>query len=52
MFGKPIPRPPSKKDKDGKLKHPTVLPFDWTYLFKDGNTSKARGTCNGGKHYD
>ena len=51
MFGDPIPRPSPKKDKDGKLKHPTVLPFVWTYLLKDGNTPKARGTCNGGKQY-
>jgi hypothetical protein len=41
MFGKPINRP---------LKS-TVLPFVWTYLFKDGITPKARGTCNGGKRY-
>ena len=44
-------QPPTKKDKDGNLKHPTVLPFVWTYLFKDGTTPKARGTCNGGKRY-
>jgi hypothetical protein len=41
MFGKPIKRPPKS----------TVLPFVWTYLFKDGITPKARGTCNGGKRY-
>ena len=51
MFGDPIPRPPLKMDKDGTLKRPTVLPFVWTYLFKDGTTPKARGTCNGGKRY-
>jgi hypothetical protein len=41
MFGEPIQRP-SKA---------TVLPFVWTYLFKDGIKPKARGTCNGGKRY-
>jgi hypothetical protein len=41
MFGKPIRRPPKA----------TVLPFVWTYLFKDGVKPKARGTCNGGKRY-
>ena len=51
MFGDPIPQPPPKKDNDGKLKPPTVLPYVWTYLFKDGNKPKARGTCNGGKRY-
>ena len=49
MFGDHILRPPPKNHKDGNLKHPTVLPFVWTYLLKDGNTPKARGTCNGGK---
>jgi hypothetical protein len=41
MFGTPIRRPPKS----------TVLPFVWTYLFKDGIKPKARGTCNGGKRY-
>jgi hypothetical protein len=41
MFGAPIRRPPKA----------TVLPFVWTYLFKDGTQPKARGTCNGGKRY-
>jgi hypothetical protein len=41
MFGAPIRRPPKS----------TVLPFVWTYLFKDGIKPKARGTCNGGKRY-
>jgi hypothetical protein len=41
MFGAPIPRPSQA----------TVLPFVWTYLFKDGVKPKARGTCNGGKRY-
>jgi hypothetical protein len=41
MFGTPIARPPKA----------TVLPFVWTYLFKDGIKPKARGTCNGGKRY-
>jgi hypothetical protein len=41
MFGTPIARP----------KQSTVLPFVWTYLFKDGIKPKARGTCNGGKRY-
>ena len=44
--------PPLKKHKEGKFKPSTVLPFVWTYLFKDGNTLKARGTCNGCKRYD
>ena len=51
MFGDPIPRPPLRRDKEGKLKPPAVLPFVWTYLFKDGNTPKTRGICNGGKIY-
>jgi hypothetical protein len=41
MFGTPIRRPAQA----------TVLPFVWTYLFKDGIKPKARGTCNGGKRY-
>jgi hypothetical protein len=41
MFGDPIKRPHKS----------TVLPFVWTYLFKDGIKPKARGTCNGGKRY-
>jgi hypothetical protein len=41
MFGASIARPPKA----------TVLPFVWTYLFKDGIKPKARGTCNGGKRY-
>jgi hypothetical protein len=41
MFGDPIHRPPKS----------TVLPFVWMNLFKDGIKPKARGTCNGGKHY-
>ena len=51
MFGDPIPRPPPKSNKDGKFKHSTILPFVWTYLFKDGTTPKAQGTCNDGKRY-
>ena len=51
MFGDPIPCPPPKKDKNKTLKHLTVLPFMWTYLFKDGTTPKARGTYNGEKRY-
>ena len=51
MFGDPIPRPPPKRAKDGKLKHQTVFLFVRTYLFEDGTTSKAQGTCNGGKRY-
>ena len=51
MLGDPIPRPPSKKDKEGKLKPLMVFLFVWTYLLKDGNTPKARGTCNDGKCY-
>jgi hypothetical protein len=39
MFGEPIARPHKA----------TVLPFVWSYLFKDGVKPKARGTCNGGK---
>ena len=42
MFGEPVPRPRGPT---------TVLPFVWTYLYKDGTTEKARGTCNGGKKY-
>ena len=35
MFGTPIPRPPPKKDKEGILKHLTVvLPFVWKYTWK------------------
>lgn len=41
MFGKPCPRP----------KKATVLPFVWSYYFKDEETRKARGTCNGGPRY-
>jgi hypothetical protein len=41
MFGAPIRRPPRS----------TILPFVWTYLFKDGIKPKAPGTCNGGKRY-
>jgi hypothetical protein len=41
IFGDPIPRPAKA----------TVLPFVWTYLFKDGIKPKACGTCNGGKRY-
>ena len=51
MFRDPIPHPPPKKDKNETLTRPTILPFVWTYLFKDGTTPKARGTCNGGKRY-
>ena len=40
-----------KKDKQGKLKNPTVLQFVWTYLFKNGTTPKSRGTFNGKKRY-
>ena len=48
-FGDPIPRPPPKKDKEGKLKPLTILPAMWTYLFKDSNIPKASDTCNDGK---
>ena len=41
MFGPPCPRP----------KQATVLPFVWSYYFKDEETRKARGTCNGGPRY-
>jgi hypothetical protein len=42
MFGNPTRRPPKA----------TVLPFFWTYLFKqDGIKPKARGTCNEGNRY-
>lgn len=40
-----------KGDKEGKLKHPEVLPFVWTYLLKDETSPKSRGTCNEGKYY-
>lgn len=44
MFGEPLILGPSDH---------TVLPFMWTYLFKDGDPEKkkARGTCNGGKRF-
>ena len=48
MFGDLIQQPSPKKDKDGNLKRPAILPFVWTYLFKDGTTPKARGTRYGG----
>ena len=40
MFGDPMVRP------HGAI----VLPFVWTYLYKDGKP-KARATCNGGARY-
>ena len=50
MFGPPMPRP-NTKDKKGNEINITILPFVWTYLYKNGTTPKARGTCNGGKQY-
>jgi hypothetical protein len=41
MFGSPIRRPPKA----------TVLPFIWTYVFKDLVKPEAHGTCNGDKRY-
>ena len=41
MFGQPVPWP----------KDATVLPFVWSYYFKDTETRKACGTCNGGHRY-
>ena len=51
MFGKPIPPPPPTFDAQGNKIEVTILPFVWTYLYKEGNIPKARGTCNGGKRY-
>ena len=50
MFGPPIP-PPKHYDEKGNRVNITILPFVWTYLYKDGNKQKARGTCNGGRRY-
>jgi hypothetical protein len=41
MFGTPIRRPAQA----------TVLPFVWTYLFKDSIKPKICRTCNSGKRY-
>ena len=51
MFGKPIPPPPPTKDANGNTIEVTILPFVWTYLYKEGTIPKAQGTCNGGKRY-
>ena len=49
MFGQPMPSP--KQYSNGKHLDIIMLPFVWTYIYKDGNVQKACGTCNGGKQY-
>ena len=49
MFGQLMP--PPKQYINSKQLDITILPFVWTYLYKDGNIQKAQGTCNGCKRY-
>ena len=49
MFGQPML--PPKQYIDSKRLDITILPFVWTYLYKDGNIQKAWEICNGSKQY-